>query len=382
MDKNRNKKVWILTIRAGTNFGSSLQAYAMQRVFNKLGFENEIINYDEYYHNIRWRIRPFIEDALYFLMNKLPKLSTFIAAKSYTYLMLRKVQLDKFYVFEKTNIILTKREFKTSKSIERNLVNVDICVCGSDQIWNPFLFDSAFYLDFCHNQEIKTIAYAPSFGISQIIQREDQIKKLINTIDFISVREDSGSKLIKEITGRNAPVVLDPTLLLEREDWEEISSTINILQKPYILCYFLGKTYLPNSFIDSLQCETNYEVVNICTYRTLNSIQGEKIVTASPDEFLSYVANAAYVCTDSYHATIFSIIFERQFFTFERFKDGADNQNTRIYSLLSKVDLLQRLVDYDSVYLNNQSVVFEDCKMHLQNMKNESYDFLKSSLNS
>ena len=378
---NKNKKVWILTRRAGTNYGSTLQAYAMQQVFNKIGHENEIIDYDEYNHNIRWRIRPFIEDTLYSIMNISPRMSTFIANKKYSYLLSRKAQCDKFHMFEKVNLVLTKKKFRTSKSIEREIESVDICVCGSDQIWNPFLFDPVFYLDFCHNKEIKTIAYAPSFGVDQITQREEQIKSLIDAIDFISVREDSGSKVIQKLTDRNAPVVLDPTLLLERADWERILSPIDIPQKPYILCYFLGNTFVPDQFIDSLSEITNYKVVNICTFRTLNSIRGETITTASPDEFLSYLANAAFVCTDSFHATIFSIIFERQFFTFERFKDGTENQNTRIYNLLTKIDLLYRLVDCHSIYSSSiPNVIFDKPKDLLEKLKQESFHFIKTSL--
>lgn len=376
------KKVWIITRRAGHNFGSSLQAYALQHTVEKLGFKNEIINYDEYYHNIKWRIRPFINDCLFRVMHLIPALSKLIAKNKYKWLFDRNTQQVKFEDFERDNLTLTKKEYKTSKAIGRAAKDCDICICGSDQIWSPLLFDPTLFLDFCDKDRTKTVAYAPSFGINTIEQNRDQIKNLIESIHFISVREETGSDIIKELTHRDAPVVLDPTLLLDRKDWSKIASHADTGNIPYILCYFLGGAYIPYQFIEDLKNQTGYRIINICTYRTLNSIQGECISDASPAEFITYIANAAYVCTDSFHGTIFSILFERQFFTFERFGNEKENQNSRIYTLLKACQVPNRLIPYDSIPSANFPVInFELLKINLENARAGSIKYLETALN-
>jgi len=376
-----NKKVWIITRRAGHNFGSSLQAYALQLTVEKLGYKNEIINYDEYYHNIKWRIRPFINDCLFKVMCLIPTLSELVAKNKYRWLIERNTQQGKFDIFERDNLTLTKKKFNTSKAIARAAKDCDICICGSDQIWSPLLFDPTLFLDFCNKDRTKTIAYAPSFGINSIGQNRDQIKNLIDSIHFISVREETGSEIIKELTNRDAPVVLDPTLLLDRKEWVKLATQADTGSEPYILCYFLGGAYIPYKFIENLKNQTGYRIINICTFRTLNSIQGECIADASPSEFITYIANAAYVCTDSFHGTIFSILFERQFFTFERFGNEKENQNSRIYTLLKTCQAQNRLIPYDSIPSTNIPVInFDILKINLEFEKVGSIKYLETAL--
>ena len=345
---NEEKVVRIITRRAGHNYGSSLQAFAIQYVINKLGFKNKIIDYDEYCHNIRWRVRPILDDFFYQVMRIIDPVSKLLFSKKYKWFIDRNIQKMGFDLFEKENMTLTQKKFKTSKEIEEDAKNYDICICGSDQIWNPLLFDPVMFLDFCNNKRTKTIAYAPSFGVSNLDKNKDEIKKLLEGINRISVREEAGAKIVKDLVKNDVPVVLDPTLLVEKKEWEKILKPIKS-DEPYILCYFLGKKYIPHKFIENLKKETGYKVINICTYRTMNGIESECITTASPSEFLSYISNAAYVCTDSFHGTIFSIIFQRQFFTFKRFGKEKGNQNSRIYTLLNICKLKCRLIDYAKV---------------------------------
>ena len=134
---NKNRKVWIITRRAGYNYGSSLQAYAIQQVVRNLGFKNEIINYDEYYHNIRWKFSPFIYNCIFKIMNLLPWMFRLIANNKYNWLISRDIQINKFKTFEKDNLILSKKRYKNSIDIAKDINDNDICICGSDQIWNP-----------------------------------------------------------------------------------------------------------------------------------------------------------------------------------------------------------------------------------------------------
>jgi len=378
---NKNRKVWIITRRAGYNYGSSLQAYAIQQVVRNLGFKNEIINYDEYYHNIRWKFSPFIYNCIFKIMNLLPWMFRLIANNKYNWLISRDIQINKFKTFEKDNLILSKKRYKNSIDIAKDINDNDICICGSDQIWNPHLFDPVMFLDFCDHKQTKTIAYAPSFGVIKLDINIVNIKKLIQKIDFLSVREDTGASIIKNLIGREVPVLLDPTLLINSEDWKTLIAPTK-RNEPYIMCYFLGNSLIPHQFIEALQIHTQYKIVNICTFRTINTIKGELVTTASPSEFLSYIANAAFICTDSFHGTIFSTIFERQFFTFERFGSGKENQNSRIYTLLNNCQLQHRLITLNTKNPKDFSLIaYDELRHSLEGKKKASFEYLKLSLN-
>lgn len=375
-----DKKVRIITRRAGYNFGSSLQAYAMQQIVYKLGFENKIIDYDELSKNIKWRVRPFFDDCLFFTMNLAPTISNLVAKKKYKWLVDRNTQKEKFQSFEKENLVLTRRKYKSSKAIVKDAKDYDICICGSDQIWSPLLYDPVMFLSFCTNSKTKTIAYAPSFGINRVETYQNNIKEFIQRIQFLSVREEQGHAIIKDLTGRAASVVLDPTLLLKQNDWEKVMVPVKP-SEPYILCYFLGNKYIPHNFITDLQTRTQCKIINICTFRTINTINGECLSTASPAEFISYIANANYVCTDSFHGTIFSILFERQFFTFERFQNEQENQNSRIHTLLQKLEASHRLIPYNAISAENVLPIdFATLKSHLETNRAFSIQYLKTAL--
>jgi len=248
----KSPKIRIITRRAGYNFGSSLQAYAMQQIVEKLGFPNQIFNYDEYSRKPLWRLRPCLEDLTFQIMRLAPWLSQRLFRRKYKELYERSVQIRKFRNFEKVHMKLTPETYRSSKMLAKEAADCDICICGSDQIWSPLLFDPAMFLDFCQGTTASTIAYAPSFGVSGIYFHHEEIRKLLEEIDSISVRESEGAEIIRELTGREVPVVLDPTLLLDADDWRAIARPPE-KTKPYILCYFLGKSRIPFRFLDELR---------------------------------------------------------------------------------------------------------------------------------
>jgi hypothetical protein len=380
---NFNQKppeICIITRRAGYNYGSSLQAYAMQRIVEKLGFPNRIFNYDDGCLKLLWRLRPFIEDLAFRVMRFAPMFSKCLFRRKYQELCERDAQIKKFKNFEKTHLKLTPSTCRSSRKLAEEALDYDICICGSDQIWSPLLFDPAMFLDFCRETPVKTIAYAPSFGVSGIDSHREEIRELLKGIDIISVRENEGAEIIRELTGRDAPVVLDPTLLLDADDWRAIAQP-PVRTKPYILCYFLGGSRIPHRFLAELQQETGCELLNVCTFRTRNDIPGDRECTMSPEEFLGAVANAAFVCTDSFHGTIFSILFERRFFTFERFGKERTGQNSRIYTLLERLGLSGRVMPFDQGYNRDvQPIEYREVRPVLQRNRKTSLEFLETAL--
>ena len=312
-------------------------------------------------------------------MSFLPMLSIRIFGQKYQELCDRNEQINKFKAFEKSHLKLTPDSYRSKRSLTKALSDCDICVCGSDQIWSPLLFDPTMFLDFCRKIPVKTVSYAPSFGVSEINEHREKIRELLNDIDIISVRENEGAEIILQLTGRDVPVVLDPTLLLDIDDWLAIAKPSE-RQTPYVLCYFLGDKRIPYRFLSEFCLETGYELLNVSSFRTRNDISGNNELTLSPEEFLGAVSNAAFVCTDSFHGTIFSILFERNFLTFERFGKERNGQNSRIHTLLNRLKLADRLVAYDQRYsYKNKSIDFVAVRTALNLNRETSLSFLQDA---
>ncbi|NTW52160.1 MAG: polysaccharide pyruvyl transferase family protein [Chlorobiaceae bacterium] len=374
--------IGIITRRAGYNFGSSLQAYAIQRVIEKLGYSALILDYDETSKNPLWRVRPFLDDSAYRFMNSVPMLSRRLFSTKHKELCDRDAQISKFSAFEKSHLKLTPKTYRSSRKLASAVSDCDICICGSDQIWSPLLFDPTMFLDFCRKIPVKTVSYAPSFGVGEINTHRDEIRELLNNIDIISVRENEGADIIRELTGRDVPVVLDPTLLLDVDDWRAIAEPSG-RKTPYILCYFLGEKRIPYRFLSEFSRHTGYELFNVSTFRNRNDIPGDSARTFSPQEFVGAVADAAFVCTDSFHGTIFSILFERRFMTFERFGSERHGQNSRIHTLLDHMNLNARLIPFDQGYCSNaQAIDYEVVRPSLNRNRETSLNFLKAALES
>ena len=372
------KKVAILTRRYGENFGSSFQAYALQYTIDRLGFKTKVLDYDEFHHSLRWRIKPLIYDILYFFCKI--GIMKFISEKLNTMLVNRHKQQHKFQLFDNKTLHKTSQKLKTKKQLSKVVAAFDCCVCGSDQIWNPFLFDENYYLSFVNKKCTRKIAYAASLGISDELLISNRIKTLISDFDFISVREsDAVEILTKAGINNRIELVLDPTLLVEVSIWKSLQSDYQV-DGDYILCYFLGKN-IPNNFISALKEKTGLQVVNIQMFYNINSLKADiELFDIGPSDFLSLLSNANYVCTDSYHGMLMSYIYHKDFFVFNRFSDNdLKNPNTRINSILRLMNLEDRKsnnTDYDNIEL---SVNYSD-KTSLSNMIKDSFFFIKKSL--
>lgn len=222
----------------------------------------------------------------------------------------------------------------------------DVFVCGSDQIWAPIVFDPRYFLDFASESRLK-IAYAPSVGLPEVndIDVARRMGELAARIDCISTREESGSKIISELAGRGVATVLDPALLLGPDKWNEIASCNKETQGcDYLLAYMLGNNEGQWRKIYEIARRKGLGVRVIPVFRRDLSRKGCIVNPVGPREFVSLVADAAYVCTDSFHGVAFSINFRKEFCVFERFRQGDPaNQNSRIYNILEKTCLADRL---------------------------------------
>ncbi len=385
------KKIAILTRRAGYNMGTSLQAVAMSVFIDKAGFPNRIIDYDEYSGHILWRIKPRLNRIIYFIMHLCPRLSKLAFGKKFLRLQVAQKQMRRFHKFEKEFMPLTDKKYKSYRALERDFNNYDACICGSDQIWSPYFYDSVFLLSFIKKgSKCRKIAYAPSMGITDAsMLRLEQID-LMTQFDSISCRENEASAIVKKVTGKNVPTVLDPTLMVDPEVWSQMADKASIATngEKYILTYFLHTNYyrdvIPNDFIKKLKSVTKLPVYNISLFNLENRVNADiDFNDIGPLEFLALVKGAEWICTNSFHCGIFSYMFKRRFFVFERYmKDGNDggNQNSRIYNLLKLFGLEQCLTKPEAEPNLSQKFDFNFSKTLVDEARSRSLDFLKASL--
>lgn len=379
-------KIAILTRRAGYNMGSSLQAYAMSKIFSKLGHEVEVLNYDEYANYLLWRIKPFVNNVLFATFKALPFLQNLYKNKV-TSLDRAFIQQQKFKQFEASFMPLSSKQFKSSKDLSCTNGSYEAYICGSDQIWSPQMFDPAYFLDFVDKAKSKTIAYAPSIAVTEAERISDEAKKLIRNIDHISCREKEGSKVLSEITGTNVVTVLDPTLMLDKEDWLQITPKRPIIDGDYILTYFLHTQFfennIPNDFIKQLKEKTGLSVINIQMYNMQQVVEADKhLYDCGPVDFLNLIKNATYVVTNSFHCCVFSFIFERKFFVSKRFRkrDVTNNQNPRIYTLLDTINMPESLIVDEEWNMDRINDMQERDLSLFKQKRNESFNFIQSAL--
>lgn len=361
------EKVGIITVYQNTNYGSILQSFALQRKLKDLGYHGENLKY-------HLRTPPTKRNKLRNIVRNPSLLARlFYRARYHS-------REDMFAEFLRTAINVSS--YTVEHILEGNEEAIQTYhkyICGSDQIWAPNQFNEIFFLSFVPKTD-RRIAYAPSIGLPEI-PREliGQYCKLVNAIDHISVRENKGAELIKEITGRDVEVVVDPTLLLTKDEWSEHAKSKR-LDDPYILCYFLGSNVEHRSWVERLSNKTGYKIV-VLPFATKDFYWGdERLFEVGPREYLSLIENAKAVCTDSYHGMLFSINFNKEFYAFLRFEENDElNQNSRVFNLLDRLDLSDRIVDPNSDDEYGR-IAWELVNSTVKDERNRSVEYLKRSL--
>lgn len=226
----------------------------------------------------------------------------------------------RFNDFKVKNMRLSER-YTNPEELKGTNGKYDIYISGSDQIWSPMLLNPVFYLSFVEDK-YKKIAYAPSFGVSSIPEiKKNKIAEMLNKYDRISVREEQGTKIVNQLTGRIVRSVLDPTMLLTEDKWEKVA--IKPKDEKYVVCYFLtfNKEYYEKAkeFAD----RKNLKLILISTTKETYTLDCDIRIDVGPSEWLGYIKYADYVFTDSFHGCVFSMMFEKIFFIFKRFSDSS-----------------------------------------------------------
>ena len=356
-------KVGILTFHDAHNYGAVLQAYALKKYISKLdNVKVKIINYHHYN----------IPDG-FPKKRKIDKM-TLKNIERHTYSEPdHYMRWDKFDKFIKELIDNEKRVYTNEEELEK--LNIDVWISGSDQIWNTEItrgFNKGFFLDF--NTNGKKVTYAVSMGIPRLPEKyEEEFKKCLNNIDCISVREEKLMRYAKQFTSKNVFNVLDPTLLLNPADYNDLMEENKIKEK-YLLIYAL----VPDSRLEQIAKEKAKEkklqIIEINDFKEKNHFC-KQISNAGPGEFLTLIKNAECVVTNSFHGTVFSILFEKDFYTITGF-----NRNSRMENILSIVEMQDRLIDNPEKIKNVMVPNYIKAKEKLKIESQKSRDFLKNAI--
>ena len=376
---NEKMRIGILTLPLHTNYGGILQAYALQTVLERMG--HEVVVFDKILPEPSlplWKC-PFVYSKR--LVNKL------LGRKDNIVFLEQYVSKIKPIIQQNTNkfikIYIHRVSFKTFAKIP-DADTFNAIIVGSDQVWRPIYFgedhiDDAF-LAFARGWNIKRIAYAASFGVDKWeyspVQTET-CKSLLHNFDAISVREESGVKLCREFFECKAQLVLDPTMLLDKSDYVKIIKTSNVPKsKGNLLVYILDETPDKTALIKNIADKYNLKPFRVGSNTEKNHAPLNERIQPPVEEWLRGFYDAEFVITDSFHACVFAILFEKQFVVIGNKKRGM----SRFISLLSLFGLENRLIAENSNVSAVDYIDFTLLRNRLAELKEKAMSFLYKSL--
>ena len=337
-------RIGIVTIQSSNN-GNRLQNYALQSALLSLGHSAESIRRESF--GVQKKVKRILRR------------------------LIKHDRQSRFILFDNSFIIFSKCILST------NFVTNDIADCydtfviGSDQVWNPnFDFNSQLdYLPMVSRR--KKIAYAASFGVNEIVENREETAKLLNEINSISVREEAGADIVHTLTGREVPVVLDPTLLLGPADWEKVSVKPEKLDcdAPYVFKYVLGDD-VNDKRIAALAASHGLEVIDAM----------DDALAIGPSEFVWLIAHSELVCTDSFHASVFALLHHKPLAIFGRVSDDAD-MSSRFDTLCSSFGLVGHRSSEDS--FGDEAIFgtdWDDVEARLAALRDSSLSWLRGAL--
>lgn len=391
------KKVGIATMTGGANYGNSLQNYAVQEILRALGYEAVTLKNRTRFGFLSAAKKPIpITKKLapsYIRAYRQTKLNEQFGCKNHRdcttkgkklakanladYRAAKERKLAKFAAFNQNYIHFDDTVMDFTRFPREHLSEFYAFVCGSDQVWNPYYYTNSMieFLQFAPKH--KRIAFAPSFGISEIPDtRTYDYTKWISEIPHLSVREEAGAKIIKKLTGRDAKVLLDPTFGLTKEQWSAFARKPE--QAPngkFVFCYFLGDEI--NAYCKWIE---KYAKTHDCEIVEAFDIHNMRYYDIDPCEFVWLLSNAEAVFTDSFHGNAFSVNMEKPFVAFDR-QEGGASMSSRIATLLNKTGLSQR--KFCNMNLQDvDKIDFSNARKLIASEREAMYGYLRAALDS
>lgn len=372
------KTIGIITYHHYYNYGTMLQALALQEKVEQLGYQAELIDFKQDNSLSRYEM----------LKLRIKRMPVYIKErKKYRALADSREKIKEknelFEQFYKTYLHVGKKKYTTTQQLMENPPVYDGYVVGSDQTWNPFVANSpeAFFLPFVENKSKKG-SYGPSLAVKSLSdEKEKEYRKKLSNFSFLSCREQDGAQLLSRITQKEVKCVLDPTLLLSAKEWGKYCE-FEIPKEPYILVYFLGEKSEHRRAVEKIQKLTNWKIISLpAAYLEMENNDYKK-VWGGPKEFLSLIRGAALICTDSFHGTMFSINFQRNFFSFCKSSDLEESsENSRLYSALNIFGLSNRIIhNMDNLTAEDISIDYKNVIPILEEQRRDSIEYLENML--
>lgn len=392
------KKIALVTCYFQPNYGSQLQAFATQEAFVKLGLEHETIMIDGLLPEInKAKYKYFLSKILDVntVKDKMATVRKLLAKKrNPDYARNLEVRYGMFRDFA-SNMFTLSRRYDSKALLGESAHDYAAFVVGSDQLWLPSNIAADYYtLNFVPDDVCK-IALATSFGISVLPEKYGRkAGEFLNRIDYVSVRETSGQKLVKQWADRDVPVVCDPTIMFDAEEWKKAIGADGDGKRfangeKYLFVYFLGNNPWEREIVKRVRKETGLKIVQIAhSDEYVKSDEGFADFTpynVGPREFVELIRDAEYVFTDSFHCSVFSMLNSKRFFTFPRYSnDGPASTNGRLYSLLSLVKQEKRMVRKSDVFnvadRLNEEVDYKVVHGELDKLRQFTWNWLEKAL--
>jgi len=339
------------------NYGSKLQALATVRLFEELGVDYEIIRYNKKTFGFYLKSIPRFFNWV-FINDRYCQIQRAIQFKRHPEIKeqvnIRNKAFDSYDVYFSDHLSPVYGSYSQLK--KQCPQNYDKVITCSDQLWSPSALGSGFYNLMFVPRETRKISWASSFGVSKIPwYQKSRTKKYLERIEYISMRENQGAEIVKSLTGREVPVLMDPVFVFNKQEWDKLVPLAKPEWENYIFCYFLGDNPKHREAAKALSEKTGMKIV---TLRHLDEYVDEDEsfgdiapYDVDPVRFLNILRNASYICTDSFHGTAFSIIFEKKFMVFDRYDSKSSNsKNSRIDSVCANLGLKnRRFSDVESV---------------------------------
>lgn len=358
-----DKKIGILTFHRAFSYGAVLQAYALQNFLRKNNIENEIIDY-----NCEYMVEHY---------QKIIRKTNGNRLKGFLWSLLT---ADKIRKERKVFSRFVEKHLRLSKPYDKD--NIDEVadqysrfIVGSDQVWSPTCvgFDPVYFLPFA--KPFKKYSYSASIATNEITESiKEEFKRRISDFKGLSLREKSGKEIVEKLTGQQATIHIDPTLLMEKDDWDTLAEKSEI-REPYILIFTVLKQVNLIDYALKLSEKTGMKVI----FLNNNDIKKIKGITyidpVSPGEFISMIKNASYVCTNSFHGTAFSLIYEKDFVVETQTGSG---ENIRSQEIMTKLGLASRILSRENTPDINEKSNWMTVRNKLKEEKEKSLQYLLS----
>lgn len=351
------KKVATITFQDANNYGAMLQCYALQHTIKNIGYQCDVIDY-----YCEYLAKPYCKAAI-----KRKGIIRYILGNINVFV--RWPRKKRFKEFRKKIERTSKVDCSTIDSLNSEY---DIFITGSDQVWNYKLtnFDTRYFLDFVCDSR-KKMSYAASLGFDSFPSEiADNYYSLLKDFAVVNVREQSACELLKTLLGDRVFVGMDPTLLLMKNDWDEVS--VETKYSGYIFVYQLSPSKYMTNILKELKKATGLKVIAVPF--VMGAVGAKCALGAGPSEWIGYIKNAEYVVTDSFHATAFSLIYSKKLYS------CVNESASRITDLLGTVGMECFLYTKDRQFELINNVDYEAAQKIIAEERKKSISMLSQMI--